>query len=184
MLVNYLLTLGIAGRHLHLKTTPTPALDASSSMECSWSRSITYSNLGIPLLLTLVIYGYFIEAANVIGITTPQNHKNFTTTIVRNIYHRSWMCKISKISTVTGICDRLISKIKAQQARCPLLCEMIITRPPSDDICCTAIAHSGCVGLGRNALRKRASHKTYRFVPNSAASVNWSELADRRLWNV
>lgn len=163
MLVNDLLTSGVAGRRLHLKTNPTLALDAKSRLQCSWSRSITCSNLGIPLLLYLVIYGYTIEGANVIGITTHQNHKNSTITIVRNIYHRSWMCKISNISIVTGICDSLISKIKAQQARCPLLCEMIIKRPPSEDICCTAIAHSGCVGVGRNTQRKRALHKTHRL---------------------
>ena len=147
MLVNNLLTLGVAGRRLHLKLLP-PLL---------WMPTAEWNAFGLGVSpVATCEYHFFsilsymvilLKPRNVIGITDPQNHKNSTTTIVRNIYHRSWMCKISNISTVTGICDRLISRIKAQQARCPLLCEMIIKRPPSEDICCTAIARSGCVGL-------------------------------------
>lgn len=151
-------------------------------MECSWSRNITCSNLGIPLLLTLVVYSDIVEAANVIRIATPQNQEYSMTTVVGNIYHRSWMCKILNISTVAGIRNCLVGKIEAQQARCPMLCEVITTRPPSENICYSTIARSGYVGLSRDALRKRGSHKPNHLVPNSAASAVWSELVDRGWW--
>lgn len=154
-------------------------------MECSRSQNITHSNLVILLLLTLVVYSNIVEATNVIVVTTPQNNQNTTATIVRNIYHRSWMCIILDISTVTGICNHLVSHIEIQQTRCPQLFEIIITTgPPSEGVCCTAIAHSGSVGLGRNALRKRAPHKTHCFAPNSATLAIWSEFSDRRRWNI